>query len=103
VSHGSIGEVLRAQGKLDDALAAYHQTLAIAERLIADDPTNTVWQRDLALCHVRIGLIAERLGRNSEAVERYQEAAAISAELVARDSTNAVWQNEMIRDGWRIG
>jgi hypothetical protein len=38
-----------AQGKLDEALKSYRDSLAIAERLAAADPSNTRWQRDLSI------------------------------------------------------
>ena len=41
VSLRKIGDVLLAQGKLDEALKAYRDSLAIRERLAAADPSNT--------------------------------------------------------------
>ena len=39
--------MLVAQGKLDEALKSYRDSLAIAERLAASDPSNTGWQNDV--------------------------------------------------------
>jgi hypothetical protein len=36
-SNGRVGDVLRAQGKLDDALKSYRDSLAILQRLVASD------------------------------------------------------------------
>jgi hypothetical protein len=47
-AYDKIGDVLVAQGKLDEALKAYRDSLAIRERLAAADPGNTQWQRDLS-------------------------------------------------------
>ena len=44
---GKVGEVLVAQGKLQEALEACQQSLAIAKRLAEQDKTNSGWQRDL--------------------------------------------------------
>ena len=59
VSQGNIGDVLRAQGRLDDALTAYRADLAIAERLAAADASNAGWQRDLLAIHAKFGLMEE--------------------------------------------
>ena len=44
-----LGDVLEAQGKLTDAQTAFGEYLAISRRLAERDPTNTGWQRDLAV------------------------------------------------------
>ena len=43
----NLGDVLVAQGKLQEALEDYQQYLAIAKRLAEQDKTNSGWQRDL--------------------------------------------------------
>jgi hypothetical protein len=42
------GDVLVAQGDLAGALAAYRESLEVMRRLAALDPTNAVWQKDVA-------------------------------------------------------
>ena len=44
-----MGDVLTAQGNLPGAFDAYQASLAIRERLAAQDPQNAGWQRDLAV------------------------------------------------------
>ena len=44
--------MLRAQGKLDEALKAYQASLP-SGRLAAADPGNTEWQRDLSVSYDR--------------------------------------------------
>jgi predicted negative regulator of RcsB-dependent stress response len=46
--HDKVGDVLVAQGKLDEALKIYRDGLAITERLATLDRSNTQWQRDHA-------------------------------------------------------
>src|ERR1700738_216010 len=43
----NLGDVLVAQGKLQEALEVYQQSLAIFKRLAEQDKTNSGWQRDL--------------------------------------------------------
>ena len=49
VSYERLGDVWMARGKLNEALKAYQDGLAIRERLIATDPNNTLWQRNLSI------------------------------------------------------
>src|SRR5262249_54109938 len=44
-----LGNVLQTKGRLDDALAAFREDLAISQRLAATDPSYAGWQRDLAV------------------------------------------------------
>ena len=67
MSHSKIGDVLRAQGNLPDALDAFKASLAIRERLIKADPGNGGWQRDLAIGHGRVAMILARQEADSDA------------------------------------
>ena len=55
MSYNNIGNVLVAQGKLDDALKSYRDSLAIVERLAASDRSNPGRQRELAVSYTNIG------------------------------------------------
>jgi tetratricopeptide (TPR) repeat protein len=52
------GDVLVAQGKLDEALKSYRDSLAIRERLVAADRSNAQWQNDLQFVIERIGSLS---------------------------------------------
>src|SRR5205823_3149240 len=49
ISDEKVGDMLNAQGKLDEALKSYRDSLVIRERLAAADRSNTEWQRDLSI------------------------------------------------------
>ena len=49
VAYNNQGNLLREQGNLQDALQAYQNGLAIGQKLAAQDPSNTTWQRDLSV------------------------------------------------------
>ena len=53
----SVGDVLRAQGDGVGALAEYRTAMALGEQLIAHDPANAGWQRDLSATHDKIGKV----------------------------------------------
>src|SRR5258706_9460279 len=63
VSYDRIGDVLVAQGKLDEALKSYRDSLAIHERLAASDRSNTGWQRDLSVSYDRVGDVLVAQGK----------------------------------------
>jgi tetratricopeptide (TPR) repeat protein len=79
-----IADFWRAQGKREAALDAYEKALAIGERLAAQFPGNTGWQRDLALSFERIGLVCSAEGERRAARDAYGKALAIYKELKAK-------------------
>ena len=54
VTHNKIGDVLKAQGNLAEALKSFRDGLAIAERLAQTDPGNAGWQVDLVVSHWKL-------------------------------------------------
>jgi len=54
LSRSQVAEVLRAQGKLVEAQAAFAEYLAISRRLAELDPSNARWQQDLATVCAKI-------------------------------------------------
>jgi hypothetical protein len=61
-SFDRIGDVQSARGNLEAALQAYGDGLAIREKLAAQDPSNSEWQRDLRIEPSGWPLAAERRG-----------------------------------------
>jgi tetratricopeptide (TPR) repeat protein len=56
------GDIERARGRLDSALAGYRTVQASAERLATSDPGNAGWQRDLSVSFDRIGNVQVEQG-----------------------------------------
>jgi hypothetical protein len=52
-----VGSVQRARGNLDAALKAYQDGLAIRQKLAAQDPSNSEWQRDVWVSMWRLAAI----------------------------------------------
>ena len=77
MSYNKIGDVLVAQGKLDEALKSYRDSLAIVERLAASDRSNTGWQRDLSVSYNKIGDVLVAQGKLDEALKSYRDSLAI--------------------------
>jgi tetratricopeptide (TPR) repeat protein len=73
--------VLRVQGKLDEALKAYRDALAIRARLAIAHPSNTRWHNDLQFSIGRIGGLAYEfvLARNFDtALEAADQAISLA-------------------------
>ena len=83
------------QGKLDEALKAYRDSLAIAERLAAADRSNTQWQRDLSVSYNNVGDVLVKQGKLDEALKAYRDGLAIAERLAAADRSNTQWQHDL--------
>jgi tetratricopeptide (TPR) repeat protein len=90
------GYVLVAQGKLDEALAAYERRHRIISDLAAGDPSNAEWQRDLSVSHNKIGDVRVARGDLGGALEAYEAGLAIRERLAAGDRSNTEWQRDLI-------
>ncbi|MFZ4809633.1 MAG: ATP-binding protein, partial [Hyphomicrobiaceae bacterium] len=67
----NIGDVLRAQGNLGEALASYRAGNAIFDRLAQSDPSNTDWQVDLAVSHAMLAQVHEAGGEIDDALAAF--------------------------------
>jgi tetratricopeptide (TPR) repeat protein len=106
VLYEKVGEVLAAQGKLEEALKAYRDGLAIAEPLAAADRSNAQWQRDLgiwyrkvgevlAASYQKVGDVRAAQGKLEEALKAYRDGFAIVERLAAADRSNTQWQRDL--------
>jgi hypothetical protein len=89
--------VLVAQGKLEEALKAYRDGFAIAERLAAADRSNTEWQRDLAVGYAHLASVYLGLGNVADALAALRRGRDIIATLVAIAQSNAQWKQDLAR------
>src|SRR5262249_16300271 len=88
--------VQRAQGDLSAALTSYRATLAIFERLAKADPSNSQWQHDLSVSHIKVGYAQRDQGDLSAALTSYRATLAIFERLAKADPGNAEWQRDLI-------
>ncbi|HJQ57121.1 MAG TPA: tetratricopeptide repeat protein [Vineibacter sp.] len=98
-----LGDVLEAKGRLDDALAAYREFLAISRDLVATDPSNPGRQREVAVAHSKLGDIHQVQGRLDDALAAYREFLAIAQRLAAPDPSNAGPQRDLAVAHSKIG
>jgi tetratricopeptide (TPR) repeat protein len=79
------GDTYLTLGDLDQALKAYRDDLAIAERLAAADRSNTQWQRDLSVSYEKVGDVLVAQGKLDEALQSYRDSLGIRERLAAVD------------------
>jgi len=88
------GDVLVAQGKLDEALRAYEAFRTIANRL-AKDPSNAKWQRDLYISHNKVGNVLAAQGKLGEALQSYKASLSLAERLANQDPNDPVRQRDL--------
>jgi hypothetical protein len=68
----------------------------VSEKLVAADPRNTEWQRDLSISYERLGAVLLKTGRRPEALDAFRKTLAIRERLAAADPGNALWQTDLV-------
>lgn len=97
------GDVLRDQGDLAGALAAFRESLVAIRRLAEGDPSETLWQRDLSVSHSKVGDVLRDQGDLAGALTAYRESLDLTRRLSEADLSNAVWQRDLSVCHERIG
>ena len=90
-----VGDVLMAQGKVEEALRTYEESLAIRKSLAEKDPSNAVWKRGLCSSLEKTGNALMQLGKVDEAQKAYQEALQIRKTLAEQDASNISARNDL--------
>jgi tetratricopeptide (TPR) repeat protein/class 3 adenylate cyclase/tRNA A-37 threonylcarbamoyl transferase component Bud32 len=99
----NLGDVLVAQGKLQEALEAYQRDLAISKRLTEQDKTDSGWQGDLAVSYAKVGDVLVAQGKLQEALEAYQQSLTIFKRSAEQDESNTGWQRDLSVSYDRVG
>ena len=87
--------LLAEQKKTSEAVKSYDQALKIRNKLVISDPSNTVWQRDLAVIYSKFANAYQLRGERDRAIEALEKGKSIIAELVAHSPGNAAWQRDL--------
>ncbi|MGA7451550.1 MAG: tetratricopeptide repeat protein [Rhodoplanes sp.] len=103
VALNEIGDVLKAQGNLAEALKSFRDGLAIRELLAQADPGNAGWQRDLSVSYNKIGDVLVAQGNLLEALTSFRDSHDIFDRLAQADPGNAGWQRDLSVSYERIG
>ena len=84
VSLNKIGDILSAQGQLDEAKAVFEKDLAIAQTLADNNSSNAEWQADLVVLHIKIMGIAQQNNEPDSARHHGEKALAILKPLAKK-------------------
>jgi tetratricopeptide (TPR) repeat protein len=103
VTYGKLGDVLLKQGRLDDALKAFHEGRAINERLFAADPRNAELHHLLSFSYHRIADVLQAQGKLDEALRVYERDVVVRQRLTEFDRSNTEWQRSLSVAHGRIG
>jgi tetratricopeptide (TPR) repeat protein len=94
ITHEGIADVLSLQGDTAGAIEANKNALAVGEALIAEDPLNADYRRDLVLNYQKGGDIRKNSDKPG-ALEYFRKAVALDEELLAADPANALTTNDL--------
>jgi tetratricopeptide (TPR) repeat protein len=97
-SYEKVGDVLKAQGKLPEALQNYQAEWTIFNQLADQDKANTDWQCGLAGSFGKVGDVLKAQGRIPEALGNYQAELKIRKKLVDQDNGNTDWLSGKIAE-----
>ena len=103
MSYKRVGDGLVAQGKLQDGLDLYQQSLAIAKRLAEQDKSNAGWQRDLSVGYEKVGDVLVAQGKLQDGLDAYQQSLKIRQTLAEQDKSNAGSQLDLSVSYTKVG
>ena len=94
ISHGFVGDLLSALGEQSRARAHFSEALTIAETLSARDPTNRVWQQNVARHQARVGVATPR-EQSARRRQLLDGSVRIMRDLTTADPTNTGWMRDL--------
>jgi tetratricopeptide (TPR) repeat protein len=103
LAHDKIGNILFARGKLDEALAAYHDSLAVRAAEATKYPDDATRQNSLVISYSNVASVLLAQGKPDEAIAVYRKSRAITAALALKDPGNGVWQDALFEVDIKLG
>ncbi|MEN8681609.1 MAG: tetratricopeptide repeat protein [Akkermansiaceae bacterium] len=91
LTHGNAGMFASNMGDQQLAEASYSDALTSARKLVALDPDNRNWDKELATLLNNFGIALEKQDRIDEAADFFNEALALRQSLVDWDPNNTRW------------
>ena len=87
--------MLLAQGDLSGANSQFQSSLEIALKLTNQDPSNSLWQRDLGVVYDKLGDVLKAQGDLNGAKTQFQRGLQITQELAKQDPSNSDVQRDL--------
>jgi tetratricopeptide (TPR) repeat protein len=92
---GECGDLMLADGNMDEAEHCYVQALGIAQNLTDGDTDERAVRVDLSICHHRLGNLGRVAGKPALARAHFEADLAIALLLAAHDPFSAEWQRDL--------
>src|SRR5262249_9061532 len=96
-AYRGLGASRSALGKRDDALAAFRQGLALAEKLVAEFPDTALYQIECADLYLQVGMLVRDQKKLTEARQRLEQAVAHAEAALRRDPINDSYRQTLER------
>ncbi len=103
VYHTSRGMLLRATGKLEEALVSFRRALAIGTKLADANPSVGDLQNDVAAFHTNVGSLLAELGKSDDALKSFEAALARAAKLADASPSVTSFQHAVALSHSNIG
>ena len=97
------GKTYAAQVDIELQLGAARKAVEIMQRLTATDPSNTRWQRDLFVSHIKVGDALAVQGKLTDALTSYRDATAIVERLAKAEPAETKWQSDLSMAHYSVG
>ena len=95
VAHSKVGNIHEAQGRLNEAHAAFQEDLSICQRLVAKDGNNLDWRHCLGIAYAKLGSVLKKLGQVATAKGSLSRAEAELGKAVAICPDNTDWKRDL--------
>jgi tetratricopeptide (TPR) repeat protein len=102
-SYEKVGDVLKAQGKLPEALQNYQAEGTIWKELVDTEKADTACQSGLAGSYEKVGDVLKAQGKLPEALQNYQAEWTIWKELVDTEKTDTACQSGLAGSYEKVG
>ena len=96
IAHRYVADVLDAEGRSNEAIAAYEAALRVVEGLARAEPSDIETQGNLLDRYSDLGLLQERNGRRAEAQRSYCEAKTVALALADLQPDSEEWRNRSV-------
>lgn len=98
-----IGDARRAQGRFEEAGAAFEEFLSLGQRLAQQYPDSSGWQRRLAVAYSRVGEAGQARGQMEAAEAAFTEYLAICGRMAKQHPGDTGWQRDLAVAYSKIG
>ncbi|MEZ5876504.1 MAG: hypothetical protein R3D43_01365 [Tepidamorphaceae bacterium] len=97
-----IGDIRTQQGKAEEALEHFRESLRICRELLEREPANVSWQRSVVINLYRVGDALKNTGDTETAEKTYREGLELARALAANTPGNVSSQIEVVISLFRV-